>query len=57
MLVTELFYKNHKYLDSVDDGYVVSGVIKKIFTSLTEPIFPFTAYDKIIKANNIQADN
>lgn len=35
ILVTELYKRNDKYIETVDDGYVIAGVIKKIFTSLT----------------------
>jgi hypothetical protein len=48
-LVRELFSKNEKYLETVTDGYVVAGIIKKIFTNLTEPIIPYALYDKIMK--------
>jgi hypothetical protein len=40
----------------VTDGYVVAGVIKKIFTNLAEPIIPYAVYEKIMNINGIPAD-
>lgn len=40
-LITELAKKNEKVLDTIDDGFVVAGVIKKIFTHAKEPILPY----------------
>jgi hypothetical protein len=54
--VTELYKKNDKYLETVDDGYVIAGVIKKMFTSLLEPIFPYEVYDRIMAINSVGAD-
>lgn len=54
-LVRELFNRNDKYLETVNDGYVIAGVIKKIFTNLAEPIFPYSIYEKIMSINGISA--
>jgi hypothetical protein len=41
----------------VTDGYVVAGVIKKIFTNLTEPIIPYVIYDKIMNIHGIPPES
>ena len=40
----------------MNDGYVISGVIKKFFTNLTEPIIPYEVYDKIMSINGVSPD-
>lgn len=35
---------------------MIAGVIKKIFTNLVEPIFPYAVYDKIMAINTVSPD-
>ena len=35
-------------------GYAVAGVIKKIFTKLSEPIVPYATYNKIMSLQGIK---
>lgn len=54
--MTELQNKNDKYLETVTDGYVIAGVVKKMFTNLIEPIFPYAVYERIMSINSVAPD-